>query len=537
MSYVHYLDVFDSSGLPVGLSDRDAVEQARSLRLTTPSPRLVSLLTRIRQQPLGITVNVVGGKEQQSVELLAGDPPRVEGEGSTCALWTLLLPVDEDVEELQDSVSQIVAWAKALGLRVFDEAQEAFAHQAPEPASVAMPAVDGEDLPGPGDILVLNWGARCVTEYVGHPHYLKMRQVVQRCMARNKLEEINKNLSVKQDAYPESELERLLLRLLDFFPFETHGQSHWCGRHPVTTPLYKRPGLRLIRVAPEHRAEVLKRLVPLSRELFLTVVLHDEEFFVERCRFVKDYKAQREFMLWDLDPNWTKGRLTPRQREKQLCRALSDALAQHGFLHSPDQVFHNTFVRPLRLGGGRQVIQFGDHLRAYVESDRLLSLQRALGWNIPPNVVSFERSILAEQAEPDACVWRGGADSAEEIAWVVEDIQQFLLPVLDQLHTAQDLWEWQRRPRALPSGHFPGFSDFSELKEWCCTRQNFFALSEAIYAARCLPDETFRPLLQMWREAAEANSKLHSDHPGIKNTLKRAEVYEQMPRTPLNAPL
>lgn len=38
MSYVHFLDVFDPVGLPKGLSDRDAAEQARSQRLTTPQP-------------------------------------------------------------------------------------------------------------------------------------------------------------------------------------------------------------------------------------------------------------------------------------------------------------------------------------------------------------------------------------------------------------------------------------------------------------------------------------------------------------------
>jgi hypothetical protein len=533
------LEVFDPEGLPAGLSNKAAAEQARFQRLPVSSPRLLALLTHIRQWPTGITVNVVGGQNQQPVVWVAGDPPRVEGAGATCALWTLILPVEEDVQELQRAVPQIEAWAKALGLRVFDEVQEACAQQGPKPAAVAatVPVVDGEELPGPSDILILNWGARCVTEYVGHPHYLKMRQFVQRCMARDKLAEINRTSSVQRQTYPEADVQRLLQRLLEFFPFEAYGQSHWCGRHPVTEPLCKRPGLRLIRVAPEHRTEVLKRLIPLSRELFLTVVLHDREFFVERSRFEKDYKAQREFMLWDLDVNWTKVRLTPKQREKQLCHALTDALAPHGFEHQPDKVFHNTFVRPLRHGGGLQMIQFGDHLRAHVESDRLSSVQRVVGWNTPPTVVSFDQSLLAEMAEPGACVWEGRSDSPEEIAWAVEDIRQLLLPVLDRLHTAQDLWEWLSQPMTLPSGRFPGFSDLHSLKEWCGIHQNFFALTKRIYAARCLPDEAFQPLLHVWRAAAEAESKLRPDHPGIKNTLKLAEAFEQMPQTPLCAPL
>lgn len=403
MSYVHSLDVFDPAGLPVGLSDRDAAEQARSLRLTTPSPRLLALLTRIRQQPPGITVNVVGGKDQQPVQWVAGEPPRVQGEGAHRALWTLILPVDEDVEVLAAAVPQLEAWAKALGLRVFDETQEALTQRVPKPAPVTAPVVDGQELPGPGDILILDWGYEPVSQLVRHPHNLKLRQVVQRCMQR----EFKKN-----QIYHEPNLRRLLVRLLQSFPFETHGNRHWCGRHPVTAPLHRLPGLRLIRVAPEHRTEVLKRLLPLARELFLTVVLHDEEFFVERSRFTKDYKAQREFMLRDMDPDWAKLRLTPKQREKQLFRVLSDALAPHGFEPLPDKVFKNTFTRPLRVGGGRQVIRFGasSGMGAHVQSERLLSVMHASGLKVDlthASVVSFDRPSLVRQDDPDECVWGG----------------------------------------------------------------------------------------------------------------------------------
>jgi hypothetical protein len=120
MSYVHYLDVFDPTGLPAGLSDREGAELAREQRLPTPSPRLVALLARIHEQPPGITVNVVGGHDLQPVEWVAGDPPRVEGDGSTCALWTLALPVEEDFAALQLAVPLLEAWAVGLGLRSFD---------------------------------------------------------------------------------------------------------------------------------------------------------------------------------------------------------------------------------------------------------------------------------------------------------------------------------------------------------------------------------------------------------------------------------
>lgn len=546
MSYVHFLDVFDPAGLPAGLSNREAAEQARKLRLSQPSPRLLALLTRIRQQPPGITVNVMDGQEQRSVEWVAGDPPRVQGEGAHCALWTLVLPVDEDVEELQEGLAQVEAWAKEQGLRVWDETQEAFAQparwQAPK-LVVAGPVVDGEELPGPGDILVMNWGPRCVSEFVGRPHNLTLRQIVQRCMARNKLEEINKGFpdSAKLDAYHEPDIQRLLVRLLEFFPFETHGQSHWGGRHPLTAAFYSRPGLRLLRVAPEHRTEVLKRLMPLARELFLTVVLHDRDCFVERSRFEKKIESSGWWLLNDLDPDWEKPRWTPKQREKKLLRALSDALLPHGFEHAPEKGFPNRFVRPLRGGGGQQTISLDENINAYVQSERLRSVLHDTGWNASlsdANVLSFDGRDLVRWGHAQACVWGGGADSPEQIAWAVQDMERLLLPVLDRLHTAQDLWDWVSQPgNLMRAPSFPGFSDLDRLREWSRSEQNFFGLRIPVYAARCLPDDEFQPLLRVYREAVEDGMLRYPNHVSVKSWLKRVEAYARMPRTSPDGPL
>jgi hypothetical protein len=127
----------------------------------------------------------------------------------------------------------------------------------------------------------------------------------------------------------------------------------------------------------------------------------------------------------------------------------------------------------------------------------------------------------------------GGTDSPEEIAWAMEDIKRLLLPLLDQLHTAGDLWQWLSQPR----GRFPGVADLSLLREWSFSHQNFFSLSNVVYAARCMPDDVFQPLLQVFRQAAEAEGLKYPEHPGIPNTLKRADIYAQMPQTPMDAPL
>lgn len=123
MSYVHFVDVFDLEGAPAALSDREAAEQAKNLRLPAPSPRLLALLTHIRKRRSGITVNVVAGAKEEAVRWVAGEPPSVEGEGATCALWTLILPVEEDFEELEEAMPQIAEWVATLGLRMHDATQ------------------------------------------------------------------------------------------------------------------------------------------------------------------------------------------------------------------------------------------------------------------------------------------------------------------------------------------------------------------------------------------------------------------------------
>lgn len=532
MSYVHFLDVFDPAGLPAGLSDREAAEQARSQRLAAPSPRLMALLTRIDQQPPGITVNVVGGEDRLPVQWMAGEPPRVQGEGATCALWTLILPVDEDMEGLQEAVPQIEAWAEALGLRVFDEVEEAFARPLPKPPPRTAPLADGQELPASGDIAIfdaMNWFGPISEK--NRIHGWTVRQAVQACLQRD--------FSQQQGTvyhYTPS-LQRLIVRLLQMFPFETHGQTLWCGRNPLTDPVFKSPGLRLIRVAPEHRIEVLKRLLPLARELFLTVAVPEMDLFVERTRDPSDFKATRFYDIGGLDPDWSKHRLTPKQREKLLFRALSDALAPHGFEPMPDVVFKNSFSRPLRKGGGRQVIRFSDGgMDAFVQSERLLSVMHVCGWKVElksANVVSFSHSSLGQQDDPDACVWGGGTDSPEEIAWAVEYIQRLLLPQLDRLHTAQDLWQ----RLSQPEGSFPGVSDLTRLKEWFMRDSGHTSCSNRLYAARCLPDKDFEPLLQAWEESLQITLQMHPEREPIKNFMKYAAVFRQLPQTPMDAPL
>ena len=120
MGFVYILEVCDPEGLSPDLPDHEAISQQRDRRLAEPSERLSVLLARIRLQPLGVTVNVVGGPQHLAVECGADHPGTAQGEGACFALWTLMLPMEDDVDALQDAVESLTFWAEELGLRAFD---------------------------------------------------------------------------------------------------------------------------------------------------------------------------------------------------------------------------------------------------------------------------------------------------------------------------------------------------------------------------------------------------------------------------------
>jgi len=541
MSYVHFLDVFDPAGLPAGLSDRDAAEQARNLRLAAPSPRLLALLTRIRQQPPGITVNVVGGKDRLPVEWVAGEPPRVEGEGATCALWTLILPVGDDFEALQDAVPRLVVLAQSLGLRVFDEVQEAFAQQIrTAPATVAATASASTesigDLPGPGDILILEPQA-----FFGS-NFSSVGEVMRRQTSLSVREAVQVFLKDTQREEPYAwGLTRLVMRMLQAFPFESHGSTLWCDRHPLREPVFQSDGVRLIRVAPDQLEIVLRRLLPLARELFLAVAVPDLNLFVDRTGDPDKFKAQPMDVLKALDPDWSDHRMSEDAVDTLFQKELCAALQPHGFTLLEERgAYAFAFWRPLRLGGGRQVVSYGGSgLKAEVQSERFQSVKRSLNWPSELRHARVALLTLSEERQRDNPDWgsypgQGGAvASPEYVRWAIEDIKRLILPQLDTLHTAKDLWNWWCRP-AQKETSFPGFSYMRQALAWMeANPSRVYALIEAVYAARCLSDDTYTPLLLAWVKVLQPQAEVRA----YAQSLRFAAAYQQLPQTPEDAPL
>lgn len=311
MSYVHFLDVFDPAGLPAGLSDRDAAEQARSLRLAEPSPHLLALLTRIRQQPPGITVNVVGSDPgQESVEWLAGEPPRVYGEGANCALWTLVLPEDDDdTEELDEVVQRIARWAEELGLRVFDEVLEAVAEAEQEEPE--------HELAAPLDASVAPFRStassdQVVSIYLNHDIWLPIFQKGRGRLGLN-LEEIGRKLMMMEQftcspAWVDGCLAwrgRLIHRLMQQLPWQTHGSALWVDGDPALRHRqWGGPGFEL-RVPENRLDEVMRVLMPLVKQLQAHVMVPSRSLWFKYWNSVSpgaENQLQDWYAAWQAPP-------------------------------------------------------------------------------------------------------------------------------------------------------------------------------------------------------------------------------------------
>lgn len=541
MAYVHFLDVFDPAGLPAGLSDKDAAEQARGLRLSAPSPRLLALLTCIRQQLPGTTVNVVSGQSRQPVEWVAGEPPRVTGEGVNCALWTLVLPVDGDFDTLKEAVPQLKAMARAQGLRVYDTAQSGFEQQHDSAFTLA----EGEPgngtadgLPGPGDILILELRAflgrnvSSVGEAMRRQADMDIYQTVRTFLKDLKIE--------KSPDFCAANTRRLLTRLLQAFPFETCGSAIWCNRHPLTEPMHRSEGVTLIRVAVGQMETVLRHLLPLARELFLAVAAPGLKLYVDRSGDPKKFEAQPMAVLETLDPRWREHRLDDDKVNALLQKELFKALQPHGFaMLDEKEGYRIAFWRPLRTGGGRQVIR-SNALGAEVHSERYQAVKRSLNWPGELRNAVVASLSLSEERQRDNIDWgtypgQGGAvASPEQVKWAVEDMVRLILPQLDELHTARDLWNWQCRP--VPNKEwFPGFADKAHAVGWL-ERQcsSLLLLQDELYAARVLSDEEFEPLLRAWETASQTVAQTR---PRARDNLRFAAAFRALPKTPLDGPL
>lgn len=143
--------------------------------------------------------------------------------------------------------------------------------------------------------------------------------------------------------------------------------------------------------------------------------------------------------------------------------------------------------------------------------------------------------------------------SPEHILWAVEDILRLILPKLDALQTAEDLWKL-RCPPVEYEGGFPGLADLARAVAWFgSVNRHVDVMNDWLYVARVLPEEDYAQLLGAWELAsrkevtADVLTPLQTerDLPDIckrreqsaLSVSKYAVALRALPRTPWDAPL
>lgn len=398
MSFVYFLDVFDPDGLPDGMPDQAAADHQRGRRLSQPSSKLVQLLATIRGNVTSATVNVVGGQEALPVEWQPGPPPTASGAGASCALWSLILPVEDEIDPIEEVVPQLIMWAKEFGLRIYDAQQDLLASKSYTVLKSAKEvksdlAADSHLSKGGVEVFLMDahgWvhiGARSIPRYLkDHPD----GSVAQACKEFLRGQELDGHFG----AY----LRRLLVRLEQRFPFQLFGQSVWCGRHPMHDPVYSGDGVRLIQVASGMLDDVLRHLLPLARELFLAVAVPSQNFYVHREFREEQFETNDSERLRSLDQCWSQHRLSTEQVDRQFQLALGDFLKPLGFVPTEDKRPAKFAYWRKAVDGVMHLISYrpGDGLRAEVISERFwhirASQMKSLAFqNSPIVMMDFER--------------------------------------------------------------------------------------------------------------------------------------------------
>lgn len=497
------------------------------------------------------------------MEWVPGDPPLVTGDGADFALWTLILPVDDDMQELAVAGPKIEAWVESLGLRMYDVQREAFAQQEAQEraATQAILARRGDKPPADpstlahNDIILIeshgfsmNGVMSTFASFREARPQLSLREVCDARLTGRKL-----------DHSYDFGMKWVLKRLLERFPFEGDTTGLWCGRHPMNEPVSRSDGVWVIRVATARLDEVLRELLPLARGWFLTVVVPEQDFYVNRTWDSAEFSAHPMERLQALDPGWKNHRLTDKQGLKMLTTALRKLLEPRGFQLVPEEeggfaLFQ--FERSLMNGRVRHVVFFETGqtgLAAQVRSQRFLETCSA-----PILKVSYQRcATVAEMAlrpnrrrEDSDSYWGAPGEIWSELQCIlaVEDFERLILPQLEGMRTAADLWNWHRnQPVAAPKSVSevqrqelaPSVGDWAAAREWLFKGtgkpwhyRDPFRMDRTMYAARCLPDEQLFPMLDDWLKAFHPDGSLYT--PRAKQLI---EILRAMPQTPLDAPL
>ncbi len=194
-----------------------------------------------------------------------------------------------------------------------------------------------------------------------------------------------------------------------------------------------------------------------------------------------------------------------------------------------------------------------------MQSDRYWGVKRAVFPTIDLSSAAVANWTLSAERQRDNTDWGtypdqgGGVASPEHILWAVEDIQRLILPKLDALQTAEDLWHLRCRP-VEQEGWFPGLADLARAVAWFgSVNKHMDVMNDWLYVARVLPEEDYEQLLSAWELAsrkevtADVLTPLQTERhlPDIckrreqsaLSVSKYAAALRALPQTPWDGPL
>ena len=329
-------------------------------------------------------------------------------------------------------------------------------------------------------------------------------------------------------------MRRVVKRLLQHFPWESCKDDVWLGCHPLDDPsVVSTARVLVVKVAADRAEEVLRVLMSLTRQLFVSVAVPSYGFFVEYGLSVETTNVHPRHIVVRYDSGCL-SKPDLQATRAFLAKGLKDLLEPLGFIDVSDGGSPSIqFERPLVDGGGKQVLEFVGAwgMIASVKSERFRDVRARSSGNPSFKLtlsdvftlwLSNGRKLIDQGWIGDD---PGGMGWEEEMLWAINDVEKILVPLLQQMESSKDLFDWYFDPENAKLNR-------SSFSDWGADIESKAIESDArlaLYAARYLPDEKFLAMLDKWVQILSTVSE--TNH-GARVSLKIAEVLRTLPQTP-----
>lgn len=356
---------------------------------------------------------------------------------------------------------------------------------------------------------------------------------------------------------------RVVERMLTLFPWETARDEVWCGVHPLLDGSVRNASAKVwsLQVAPTRVQDVLSVLLPISRQLGVSVAVPHLNVFIDVARDLANRKAYPEKTVARYDPRWNE--MPDEQRtKKRLYKQLATLFKPHGFASNKASSAFMWRFRTVFEAFGFEPYKSSDLLSLKRPLDSGRSFQRVfiseyhgVGFEVCSGLsrrvymrafkeskVRLENSrvvwvCLSDLREHSDSLWVGDDaqlyGSSDEVAQLVlADVQRLIVPLVELLASARGIYDWYFDP-IWANLNSTSLSDWQRLmtdrSDSVSNRRCLDSASNGLLMARVLPDDAYRVLLDEWE--CKLRSEGSSSFGGGIN-LALAATYRQLRQFP-----